>query len=79
MQMLSLFSSELSNIPGVGTPNFISPVKNYEIKLLQLINRNDDLEMKLKSKERDIEGLKGDKDDLHGKVCCLEDKLINYK
>ena len=35
--------------------------------------------MKLKSKERDIEGLKGDKDDLHGKVCCLEDKLINYK
>ena len=35
--------------------------------------------MKLKSKERDIEALKGDKDDLHGKVCGLEEKLINYK
>ena len=35
--------------------------------------------MKLKSKERDIEALKGDKDDLHGKIGSLEDKLINYK
>jgi hypothetical protein len=79
MQMLSLFSSELSNIPGNGTPNFISPVKNYEIKLLQLINRNEDLEMKLKSKEKDIESLKNDKEELHGKVSNLEEKLMSYK
>ena len=62
--MLSWFSAELSQIPGNGTPNFISPVKNYEIKLLQLINRNEDLEMKLKSKEKDIESLKTDKEEL---------------
>lgn len=57
MQMLSLLS-EFSSIAGNGTPNFISPVKNYEIKLMQLINRNEDLEMKLKSKDKDIEALK---------------------
>lgn len=51
MQMLSLFSSEFSSIPSNGTPNFISPVKNYELKLMQLINRNEDLEMRLKSKD----------------------------
>ena len=58
MQMLSLLSSELSSIPGTGTPNFISPVKNYEVKLMQLINKNEDLEMKLRSKDKDIESLK---------------------
>ena len=49
--MLSLLSSELSIIPGTGTPDFISPMKNYEIKLMQLINHNEDLEMKIKSKD----------------------------
>jgi hypothetical protein len=77
--MLSLFSSEFSSIPGTGTPNFISPVKNYEIKLMQMINRNEDLEMKLKSKEKDIEALKSQKEELHQKVSTLKDKIINYK
>jgi len=61
--MLSLLTSEFSVIP-TGTPNFISPVKNYELKLMQLINRNEDLEMKLKSKDKDIEALKNSKEDL---------------
>jgi peptidoglycan hydrolase CwlO-like protein len=77
--MLSLFSSEFSSIPGTGTPNFISPVKNYEIKLMQLINRNEDLEMKLKSKDQDIEAMKNSKDELQTKVTTLEEKIINYK
>lgn len=46
---------------------------------MQLINRNEDLEMKLKSKEKDIEALKGQKDELQQKVINLEDKIINYK
>lgn len=65
--MLSLLS-EFSSIPATGTPNFISPVKNYELKLMQLINRNEDLEMKLKSKDKDIEALKTTKDELQVKV-----------
>jgi hypothetical protein len=48
--MLSLLS-EFSSIPPTGTPDFSSPVKNYEIKLLQILHRNEDLEMKLKSKD----------------------------
>ncbi|CDW74824.1 kinesin motor domain containing protein [Stylonychia lemnae] len=79
MQMLSLFSSEFSSIPGTGTPNFISPVKNYEIKLMQLINRNEDLEMKLKSKDKDIDALKSQKEDLQTKNTLLDDKVLNYK
>jgi len=66
--MLSLLSSDFSSIQGTGTPNFISPVKNYELKLMQLINRNEDLEMKLKSKDKDIESLKSTKEELQGKV-----------
>jgi len=55
--MLSLLS-EFSSIPGTGTPNFISPVKNYELKLMQVIHRNEDLEMKLKSKDKDLEAMR---------------------
>ena len=62
--MLSLLSSEFSSIPSTGTPNFTSPVKNYELKLMQLINRNEDLEMKLKSKDKDLEALKSQKEEM---------------
>jgi hypothetical protein len=58
MQMLSLLSSEFSSIPPTGTPNFISPVKSYELKFIQLINRIEDLEMKLRSKDKDRDALK---------------------
>lgn len=67
MQMLSLLS-EFSSIPATGTPNFISPVKNYELKLMQLFNRIEDLEMKLKSKDIDIEAIKNQKEELQSKV-----------
>jgi hypothetical protein len=62
--MLSIVSSEFSSIPMIGTPNFTSPVKNYELKLSQLLRRNEDLEMRLKSKDQDIASLKQEKEDI---------------
>ena len=76
--MLSLLS-EFSSIPGTGTPNFISPVKNYELKLMQVIHRNEDLEMKLKSKDKDIEAMLTQKEELQGKVGQLEERIVKYK
>lgn len=46
---------------------------------MQLINRNEDLEMKLNSKDKDIESLKSTKDELQSKVQVLEDKIVNHK
>lgn len=78
--MMSLLSSEFSSIPGGnGTPNFTSPVKNYELRVLHLLNRNEDLEMKLLSKDKDLDALRSQKDELSQKLNSLEEKLLSYK
>lgn len=80
--MLSLLNSDLSSIiplPGGGTPAFISPVKNYELKLMQLIGRNEELELKVKSKDSDIESLQIEKEELQSKVQLLEEKILTHK
>ncbi len=65
MQMLSQFSSEFSYIPMAGgNQNFQSPIKAYEDKIVKMINRNDFLEMRLRSKKQDIQVLEQDKIEL---------------
>lgn len=45
----------------------------------QLMLKNEDLEMRLKSKDLDIASLKQEKIDVQDKVSNLEDKVLNYK
>ena len=49
------------------------------MKIFKLRLKNEELEMKLKSKDQEIESLESQKDELELIVTNLNDKIKNYK
>ena len=73
------FLSTVIPVIATGTPSFTSPTKPYDFRVPHLVRKNEDLEMRLKSKEQDFVALEQEKEELQGKVNGLEDKVLTYK